>query len=417
MDHQWRPRPIQGNVCPTCSVSHFPFCPPPLPFHQPSRFPFEAGHAFQRPAIPFTPYAGPAGTHGSYVANRNDGFADPTLLHRNPNWQLTSQYPRDSFRPPLYEHGAPNGEGDRNFKRPRVDDSGSATSANYFDNNPDRNLSEDERRLKLIRDHGVALSKPPEEQTFGGPGKLNQNGFHSDENEVFSRSQIGGFSSFQYGQPRTSQQMFQRPANDSAAVNRLGYSGRDSWQGVSAPYSEQAGNGDPNKLQHDVQVRQDFHSAAQSSNGSLPAHEFSFRSQEGRGVYGPYSHPTSNRNFSENMGLMGASRIFNGQPPLPSSPPPPLPLDPPTNQSSELTYFSPPKAPASLFPVSARSSPLAPSSYTKVPEAHSLPQPYFQNKSLPQSSAGFSLQVCLLVYCWHFKFETLLFSIKHLFLL
>lgn len=444
MDHQWRSRPIQGNDCPVCSISHFPFCPPPLPYYQPPRIPFEGDHSFQRPG--FAPYAGSAGAHGSYVENRNDGFADPSLWHRNPNWdrvlpgQIPLQHPRESFRPPLYEHGTPNGyvgEGDRNFKRPRVDDSdsgsGSATFTNDFDENPTRNLSEDERRLKLIREHGVAFSKPPEEQSFGGPGKLNHNGFHPDANhsvfrrdekDVFPHSQNGGFPPFQYGSLRTSQQhISQRQANDAAVLNRPGYSHRDSWQGISAPYPELTGSSDPTKLlqqgsgtQHHVQVRHDFHSSAQSSNIALPAHEYNFPSQEGnqtqvgrqdisglsqrgpsslngRGVYGPYSYPTGSSNFSENMPPLEASRVFNGQPPLPSSPPPPLPLDPPINQSSELkTYFSPPKAPASLFPVSVSSSAMA-SSYPKVPEAHCLQQPYFHNKSLPQPSSGFPLEV------------------------
>ncbi|KAF7838423.1 pollen-specific leucine-rich repeat extensin-like protein 1 isoform X1 [Senna tora] len=423
MDHQWRPRPMQGNVCPTCSVSHFPFCPPPLQYHQPSRFPFEGDYSFQRPGIPFNPYTGPVATHGPYVANRNDGFADPTLWPRNPNWQMPQQYPpREGFRSPIYDHGTPNGyvgEGDRNFKRPRVDDPGSdAAFTNYHDKNPARNLSEDERRLKLIRDHGVALSKPPEEQGFGEPGKINQNGFRSDvnqgafsrdEKDVFPHSQVGGFMPSQYGQPLASPQMSQRQANDTTVANKPGYSQRDGWQ--------QTGNGDPNKImpqsygtQHHVQVRHDFHSSAQSSNVALPAQEFNFPSQEGnqtqvgrrdisgvsqrsmsnlngRGVYGPYSYPTGGSNFSEHMGSMEASRIFNGQPPLPSSPPPPLPLDPHMNHSSELAYYSPPKAPASLFPVSVSSSAVAPSSYPKITEAHSMPQPYFKNK--PQSSTGF----------------------------
>ncbi|XP_028763399.1 uncharacterized protein LOC114721719 [Neltuma alba] len=428
MDQQWRSRPIQGTVCPVCSTPHLPFCPPPLPYYTPSRFPFEGDPSFQRPAYP-----GPPGMHGSYVANRNDGFADPSFWHGNPNWdkplpgQPPFQYPRDSFRPPLYEHGRPNDyvdEGDRTFKRPRVgdDSSGSAIFLNDFDKNPARNLSEDERRLKLIRDHGLALTKPPEEQNLGGPGRLNQNGFHSDVNQgVFRRDekdvvrhpQNGEFLPFQHGQLRTSQQhMSWHQANDAGVAHGSGYSLRDGWQGSAAPYPEQTANGDPNKLlplsygtpKH-VQVRHDFHSSAPSSNVTLP-HEFNFPPQEGnqtqvgrqdicglsqrstsnlngRNLYGPYSYAPGSSNFSENRSPMEASRIFHGQPPLPSSPPPPLPLEPPMNQ---------PKVPASLFPVSVNSSAVASSPYPKISEAHSLPQPKFPNQSLPQSSAGFPFE-------------------------
>ncbi|KAK4264232.1 hypothetical protein QN277_025440 [Acacia crassicarpa] len=428
MDHQWRSRSIQGNVCPVCSIPHLPFCPPPLPYYPPSRFPFEGDPSFQRSAYP-----GPPGMHGSYVANRNDGFADPSFWHRNPNWdkplpgQPPFQYPGDSFRPPLYEQGPPNdyvGESDRNFKRPRVgeDSSGSAIFSNDFDKNPARNLSEDERRLKLVRDHGVALGKPPEDPSFGGPGRLNQNGFHSDVNQgVFCRdekdvvphSQNSGFLQFQHGHLRTSQQhMPWHQANDALVAHGPGYSLRDDWQGTIAPYPEQTANGDPNKLlpqsfgpQKYVQVRHDFHSSAQSSNATLP-HEFNFSPQEGnqtqvgrpdisgvsqrgtsnlngRSFYSPYSYASGSSNFSENRSPMEASRIFHGQPPLPSSPPPPLPFEPPMSQ---------PKAQVSLFPVSVSSSAVASSPYPRISEAHSLPQPNFPNKSLPQPSTVFPLE-------------------------
>lgn len=361
--------------------------------------------------------------HGSYVANRNDGFADPNFWHRNPNWdkplpgQPAFQYPRDSFRRPLYEHGAPNdyvGEGDRNFKRPRVgdDSSGSAIFSNDFDKNPARNLSEDERRLKLIRDHGVVFSKPPEEQSFGGPGRLNQNGFHSDENQgVFRRdekdviphSENGEFWPFQNGQLRISQQHVSwHQTNDAGVAHRPGYSPRDGWQGTNAPYPEQTANGDPNKLlqqsygtQKHVDVGHDFHSSAQSSNVALPVHEYNFPPQEGnqtqigrqdisgvsqrgasnlngRSFYGPYSYAPGGSNYSDSRSPIEASRIFHGQPPLPSSPPPPLPLEPPMNQ---------PRAPTSLFPVSVSSSAVASSPYPKISEAHSLPQPNFHKPS------------------------------------
>lgn len=138
MDHQWRPRPPQGAICPICTFSHFPFCPPPQnpPFNH-----FPPQPDYPRPV--FDPYPSPMGTHHPYTA-------DPRPMHINPN--LSHQYPTN----PMYDYGNySNGfvsEVDRSYKRPRVDE---------LPTNSGRFLSEDERRLKLIRDHGVVSSGPP----------------------------------------------------------------------------------------------------------------------------------------------------------------------------------------------------------------------------------------------------------------
>lgn len=49
-------------------------------------------------------------------------------------------------------------------------------------------------------------------------------------------------------------------------------------------------------------------------------------------------------------------------------------------------YFSPPAKPPSLFPVAVSSSP---SSFSQVPEPHSLHQPYYHAKPLPEYHTGF----------------------------
>lgn len=135
MDHQWRPRPLQGpQICPICSVPHFPFCPPP-PHPQHPRYPFPPDYA--RP-----------------------GF-DPRIWQREPPPYAQFQHPPHGGNNDYY--GA---EGDRNVKRMRVDDFASGGFAHESSQNPAMMLSEDERRLKLIRDHGGAafgglLSPPP----------------------------------------------------------------------------------------------------------------------------------------------------------------------------------------------------------------------------------------------------------------
>ncbi|KAL9227383.1 hypothetical protein vseg_003074 [Gypsophila vaccaria] len=68
MDQSWRPRPIQGtNICPTCSISHFPFCPPiphPSFYHGPNFEPNRGPSTMARPVY-------------------GDPYCDPG--HRNPN--------------------------------------------------------------------------------------------------------------------------------------------------------------------------------------------------------------------------------------------------------------------------------------------------------------------------------------------
>lgn len=267
MDRQWRPTPratqFPGNVCPTCLIPHFPYCPPaPAPpsstFHPPPPFPY--------------PYFPPH--------------------HQHPN----------TF----------DSDTDRTFKRPRIDDP--------------FNFSDDERRLKLIRDHGIALSNnPPQEYHH-----------HHSDDRLPPHVRNAQFKTSPYPPHHV----------PHGAINGSGY---HEHIGVA---------NDPN-----------FPFPPQEANNMM----------NGRVVHNPYPYPYPYPAEIE------ASRFFRGQPPLPSSPPPPLPIDPPTNHLK--TYFSPPKNPPSLFPVT--------SSYSQVSEPHPLPQHYFHNKlPLPEFSTGFPPEVC-----------------------
>ncbi|XP_061346603.1 uncharacterized protein LOC133292228 [Gastrolobium bilobum] len=313
MDRQWRPSP--RPVCPTCSISHLPFCPPPPPTtYYPQ--PFQGDHSFHTRPFPF------------------------------PNWQPYQQQPNGSYL----------ADGDRNFKRPRIDDDL---------NPPPINFSDDERRLKLIRDHGVALANPPQPQdlhhSYVGPVRPNQNGFRSDS----------GHDAFQNGQLKTS----------SYPYHGYGTSSLDPLQRVPDVYHAHTPHREMNVPYEQIQQPHDFGPFANAhEEGNQTQHKLN-----GRVVHYPYPYPTSGSNsFSESMGQMEASMFFRGQPPLPSSPPPPLPMDPPINQSSSQlnTYFSPPKKSHSLFPVPMSSSAV-------TPEAHPVPQQYFHSKPLPEFSAGF----------------------------
>ncbi|GMJ05739.1 hypothetical protein HRI_004243100 [Hibiscus trionum] len=137
--NHWRqpPPPQQPSLCPVCSIPHFPFCPPyPAPYHhQNPNYPQQHNYArpgfdpYQPPPPPAAP-APPPPPQPPYI----NGFADSRSWHANP----------------ISDHDyatAGGGEFDRNYKRPRIEDIGSG---------PARILTEDERRLKLIRDHGAA---------------------------------------------------------------------------------------------------------------------------------------------------------------------------------------------------------------------------------------------------------------------
>ncbi|CAL5198353.1 unnamed protein product [Lathyrus oleraceus] len=219
---------------------------------------------------------------------------------------------------------------DRTFKKPRIHD--------------------DERRLKLIRDHGfnpppfqhphhayVAPSPPP-------PPPPPPPQHHCDAFPPPPPPHLHNASTPSY-----------HPQQHHSEIN--------------APY-------------HD----HNFHFQAQQANHH---HNNSNHNLNARELHNPYPypyqnhHPNGNSNsFSENTGQMEASRFFRNMPPLPTSPPPPLPLDPPNNQLK--TYFSPPKKPHSLFPVTS----------SVAHEPHPFPQPYFHSNKPhhPEFSTGFPIE-------------------------
>ncbi|XP_050377034.1 uncharacterized protein LOC126794375 isoform X2 [Argentina anserina] len=179
MDHQWRPRPpvpAATPLCPICSISHFPFCPPPPPFPQ---NPSDSGHFFPRPALDL--YPRPLATPPPPPWHRNPNPAHPNFhSFAPPPPPLPPPQPQPPPPPPPYEYNG-NGyinEGDRIFKRPRMDDFGSGSGFG----NP--NLTEDERRLKLIHDHGGG-SQVNNGETNSSVNINHKNNVQSNENLAF----------------------------------------------------------------------------------------------------------------------------------------------------------------------------------------------------------------------------------------
>ncbi|XP_018492632.1 uncharacterized protein LOC108862869 isoform X2 [Raphanus sativus] len=128
--HQWQHQgPAQPNTCPVCTAPHFPFCPP-------SSFPHFPPH-FNPPRPGFDSFAGPP------VRPQNH-YPMPWQAHHGNQW-----------RPPVVDCDR---EADRSYKRARIDaiGGGSVPGSDGYQN--PQIYWENERRLKMVRDHGYGLT-------------------------------------------------------------------------------------------------------------------------------------------------------------------------------------------------------------------------------------------------------------------
>ncbi|XP_010444130.1 PREDICTED: uncharacterized protein LOC104726876 isoform X2 [Camelina sativa] len=128
---QWRPAPTQPNICPICTAPHFPFCqpyPPPSSFpHNPS---FPPHFNSPRPGPPVRPQS------------------------HYPPWQ--PPHHGNQLRPFAVDGDM---EADRSFKRARIDAIGGGSPGYGVVSESPRVSWENERRLKMVRDHGYGLTQ------------------------------------------------------------------------------------------------------------------------------------------------------------------------------------------------------------------------------------------------------------------
>ncbi|XP_010550653.1 PREDICTED: uncharacterized protein LOC104821457 [Tarenaya hassleriana] len=155
--HQWRPGPVPPNICPVCTGPHFPFCPPYPPPSVPQDHNFRPYPNCPRPA--FDSFAGPPHSYHPL------GDPRPWQVSHGDHWRAAPDY---------HTVGDACRESDRRCKRSRVDEIGGGSpglgvcaNENYHSPNSGsgRIYLENERRLKMIRDHGCGfggdgLSKP-----------------------------------------------------------------------------------------------------------------------------------------------------------------------------------------------------------------------------------------------------------------
>lgn len=307
------------------------------------------------------------------MGNPNDGFANPRPWGQNP------QEPPPPPPPPPYEYGGGNGfvgEADRNFKRPRVDDFGAGVSGSEFNPSPAGFSWDDERRLKLIREHGSVQSRHPEvgSNSVVDEGYRNPACYNTDDRRHVKEGDLAH-----------EQQYMHNRSNGSHADTREEHYG----------------------LQHHP-MKRDVHAYGQPplpevSQGAV-GNRHGVAARGTSYMYEPpggfFPRPGGGSLVPESMGHMKAPRLFGGQPPLPASPPPPLPMEPSLPSSLELkAYSSQPMQPKmSLFPVPVSSSAMMSSSSQPTSEAQSLPRPYFHAKTFMHASTTFVTEVLLSAY-------------------
>ncbi|CAJ2664501.1 unnamed protein product [Trifolium pratense] len=228
--------------------------------------------------------------------------------------------------PPPNPNIAYDSDFDRTFKKPRIQD--------------------DERRLKLIRDHGLNPNPPQ---------------FQHPHHAYVTPS----LSSQPPPPPPPPHHQFPPPPPPPI------YHPQQHHSEINATYHD-----------HNFQF-QPYPNHNHTNNQNLNSRELNH----------PYPYPNpypngGNNSFSDNSGQLEGSRFFTNMPPLPNSPPPPLPMDPPVNHFK--TYFSPPKKPPSLFPVTSSVS----------HEPHHSHQLYFHNNKphLTEFPSGFPMEEPLKQY-------------------
>ncbi|KAL3640617.1 hypothetical protein CASFOL_015585 [Castilleja foliolosa] len=164
MEYSWRSTPQSGNFCPVCSNPHFPFCPPlPPQYYRPPPPPPDQFYNSPLPPpppqpLPQAPSPPPPPQYDPFVDHQGGPINSypplPPQIRPRPwsgNHNFSNNYYVNSNPVPDYDNSSPIGT-----KRMRINETYPGS------------LSEDERRLKLIRDHGAMNhGYRPEIQNYG----------------------------------------------------------------------------------------------------------------------------------------------------------------------------------------------------------------------------------------------------------
>ncbi|XP_016450300.1 uncharacterized protein LOC107775130 [Nicotiana tabacum] len=381
MDHSWRPHlpppPIQGRICPTCSISHFPFCPPPPPPPFPSNPsftqypPYPPHQSLPRPPLPSQPAA-----------------YDPFVDHRAGPPMPPQLHPRPSD---AYENSNPSFDyGNVGVKRMRIDDS-TGSFMNQKLTNLARVSTDNERRLKLISEFGAANHELDTGHGSFDGGKYD--GFLGAKNSN-NRSYIDpGYGNLDRKRTFHEQEHFgQLGYDDNYLPGKNGYK-YSSPQADS--YHHNVEHDRQIKLYHGHQTPMDGHGYSQNHySEAASAMQNTYMESKLHHYGSPYDQRVVNSVNGSGMSLYSAQQgcnAFASQPPLPASPPPPLPMEPPRHE--RLVSSSPPGTSASFFPVSAGSSAPLSSAYPPPPEYNQSISSYQHNLHVSSASANEELHM------------------------
>ncbi|KAL6497422.1 hypothetical protein OROGR_029351 [Orobanche gracilis] len=368
MEYPWRPAPQGGNLCPVCSNPHSPFCPHPIPqYYRPPLPPPDQFFYSPLPPLPPTqaphPPQPPQPSYEPFV----DLQGDPTINRHPPRvqilprpWNPNPNYSKDHYGnsdPGLnYDNSVPVG-----VKRMRFNNVNGTYAGPW---------SEDERRLKLIRDHGAA-NHGLYRHCDGGRRLL-------IPDQSFDQSNLNG--------------------------NRGNFG--DHFQGIEGGYRlEIKSYGERQFVYKHIENNKNMELGRllynQSESNGLQNHGYEISSVHEEDRYKSFAPPgrmnetwlddnsayheqrnNSSQTHSTQQHIMEPNWAYYGlpnqvQPPLPTSPPPLVPVDPPMFRLSESSVSSSAFVPSSVFPVAVDSASPIQSPYTKVSEAiTSVSTPY-----------------------------------------
>lgn len=254
----------------------------------------------------------------------------------------------------------------------RTDDTSSVMNESYAKSA--RFSVDDERRLKLIRDHGG-----PAGQEISSSGDQGNGASNIRDSGCSDLDRKQGYYELQ----PTSEQV------DNNLLQSNGY-------GFSSFPANNYNNVDQgrNTIQHEQNGALGFGSENHNFDG--PYSDFYPKQHSLELKQNPYGSALTRQGASNPIGMpigLGqGSRAFPGQPPLPASPPPPLPAGTPGRPFLEPAVSSSPSGTASsLFPIHTSTSASMPS----YPPATDAAQAYYHANGNSKSPSCFAMEVYL----------------------
>ncbi|XP_073134592.1 uncharacterized protein [Henckelia pumila] len=402
MEHSWHSKPQVCNLCPICSNSHFPFCLPPPQYLRPppprSQYSEQFFHHHLPPMPPPPPYDPFIDHQGPPAANP---YARPPQLLPRP-WSNNSNV-GEGFYGNLKSRLDYDDAQTIGAKRMRIDYSGHSSGPGHYVNG-DYMIppGEDERRLKLIRDHGAMnhdlnmsndLGKKISAYTFekmnhfSHPFQGNESGYCKESNMYGKRNfdaepeyrqkEVADLGRLQY--ERTENNFMQNQACENNSDRAYGYKNLDQARRVHQTHMYNTLPTSQEIIEFPTQSQPEFSKCISQSGAT---HHQAME---------PKYHSLSGSN--ENRGQLKRSQGYNGQPPLPTSPPPPLPVELPGLNLSKPGITSSASVGGFLFPVPAASAPILRAPYPVVSEGISSEASEYSRKANPNSGVYYTEEI------------------------